>query len=72
MQSSGDQRREIAKSYSVVIVRERGRSSIPETAMIESRKPRRTGCPAFAGHDGPGCSRRPLQAGANAWTPVML
>jgi len=29
-------RREIAKSYSGVIAREGGRSSIPETAVIES------------------------------------
>ena len=35
MQASGETRREIAKSYSVVIVREGGRSSIPETAVIE-------------------------------------
>src|SRR5829696_8012748 len=37
MQTSGDRRRENAKSYSVVIVREGGRSSIPETAVIEPR-----------------------------------
>jgi hypothetical protein len=36
MQTSGDQRREKAKVYSAVIVREGGRSSIPETAVIES------------------------------------
>ena len=36
MQASGETRREIAKSYSVVIVREGGRSSIPETAVFES------------------------------------
>ena len=35
MQNSGGMRREIAASYSVVIVREGGRSSIPETTMIE-------------------------------------
>jgi hypothetical protein len=35
-QSSDAMRREIAASYSVVIVREGGRSSIPETAVIES------------------------------------
>ena len=35
LQTSGAMRREIAKSYSVVIVREGGRSSIPETSMIE-------------------------------------
>ena len=35
MQTSGDQRRENAATYPVVIVREGGRSSIPETAMIE-------------------------------------
>ena len=34
-QTSGDQRREIAKSYPAVIVREGGRSSIPETSLIE-------------------------------------
>jgi len=37
MQASGETRREIAKSYSVVIVREGGRSSIPETLVIEPR-----------------------------------
>jgi len=37
MQTSGDRRREIAKSYSVVIVREGGRSSIPKTSVIEPR-----------------------------------
>src|SRR5712672_1005043 len=36
MQTSGAMRREIANSYSVVIAREGGRSSIPETAVIES------------------------------------
>ena len=36
MQTSGDQRREIAASHSTVIAREGGRSSIPETAVIES------------------------------------
>ena len=36
MQTSGAMRREIAKSYSVVVIREGGRSSIPETAVIES------------------------------------
>jgi hypothetical protein len=40
MQTSGEMRRENANAYSVVIVREGGRSSIPETSMIE---PRRTG-----------------------------
>src|SRR4051812_7560913 len=35
IQSSGAARREIAKAYSVVIVREGGRSSIPEAAVIE-------------------------------------
>jgi hypothetical protein len=34
-QSSGAVRRENADAYSVVIVREGGRSSIPETSMIE-------------------------------------
>ena len=47
MQTSGTSYREIANSHSVVIVREGGRSSIPETAVI----PRRTGYPAFAGYD---------------------
>ena len=37
MQSSGGLRRENAKSYSIVIVREGGRSSIPETSVIETR-----------------------------------
>src|SRR3954451_10270617 len=36
MQASDAMRREIAASYSVVIAREGGRSSIPETVMIES------------------------------------
>jgi hypothetical protein len=35
MQTSGDQRREKAASHSTVIVREGGRSSIPETLMKE-------------------------------------
>jgi|GEM_PF-4895450 len=35
MQNSDERCRENAKSYSVVIVREGGRSSIPETAVIE-------------------------------------
>ena len=35
MQTSGEIRREIAASYSTVIARESGRSSIPETAVIE-------------------------------------
>src|SRR6185436_14378340 len=35
-QTSGATRRGIVASYSVVIVREGGRSSIPETLMIES------------------------------------
>jgi hypothetical protein len=35
MQTSGALCREIAASYSVVIVREGGRSSIPETPLIE-------------------------------------
>ena len=35
MQTSGDQRRENAKSYSAVVTREGGRSSIPEVAVIE-------------------------------------
>jgi hypothetical protein len=36
MQSSGASRRENANVYSIVIVREGGRSSIPETSVIES------------------------------------
>src|SRR5947208_17020961 len=36
MQTSGAMRREIVVSRSTVIAREGGRSSIPETAMIES------------------------------------
>src|SRR5437867_1769946 len=36
MHTSGAWRREMAKLYSAVIVREGGRSSIPETAVIES------------------------------------
>jgi hypothetical protein len=35
LQSSGAVRREIAEAYSVVVVREGGRSSIPEAAVIE-------------------------------------
>jgi hypothetical protein len=35
MQTSGAVRRENAEAYSVVIVREGGRSSIPEAAVIE-------------------------------------
>ena len=35
MQSSGEMRRENVTSHSTVIVREGGRSSIPETPMIE-------------------------------------
>ena len=35
MQTSGETCREIANAYSVVIVREGGRSSIPEAAVIE-------------------------------------
>jgi hypothetical protein len=35
MQNSDATRREIVASYSAVIVREGGRSSIPETAVIE-------------------------------------
>ncbi|CAN0507704.1 unnamed protein product, partial [Phaeothamnion confervicola] len=37
MDNSGAMCREMAKSYSGVIVREGGRSSIPETLMIEPR-----------------------------------
>jgi hypothetical protein len=37
LQTSSAMRREIEKSYSVVIVREGGRSSIPETSVIEPR-----------------------------------
>jgi hypothetical protein len=36
MQTSGASRREIANAYSVVIVREGGRSSIPETSVMKS------------------------------------
>ena len=36
MQTSGASRRENANTYSIVIVREGGRSSIPETPVIES------------------------------------
>lgn len=38
-------------SYSAVIVRERGRSSIPETLEFLPRGLWDTGCSAFAGHD---------------------
>src|SRR5690242_2668190 len=37
MQTSGSSCREIAASYSTVIVREGGRSSIPETVVIEPK-----------------------------------
>src|ERR1700737_804896 len=37
VQTSGASRREIADTYSVVIVRESGRSSIPEASVIESK-----------------------------------
>ena len=37
MQTSGAMRRENVAAHSVVIVRESGRSSIPETPMIEPR-----------------------------------
>jgi hypothetical protein len=36
MQTSGASRREIANAYSVVIVREGGRSSIPEASVMKS------------------------------------
>ena len=51
MQASDAMRREIAASYSVVIVREGGRSSIPEAAVIEPRGRGVLGSPAFAGDD---------------------
>ena len=37
MQASGGSRRENANTHSAVIVREGGRSSIPETPVMESR-----------------------------------
>jgi hypothetical protein len=37
-------------AFLAVIVREGGRSGIPEAAT-KMEKPRRTGCPAFAEHD---------------------
>jgi len=37
MQTSGAMRRENANTHSAVIVREGGRSSIPETPVMESR-----------------------------------
>jgi hypothetical protein len=51
MQTSGAVGRENANAHSAVIVREGGRSSIPETVAIELKKPRRTGYPASAGYD---------------------
>jgi hypothetical protein len=58
IQTSGDQRRENAASYSVVIVREGGRSSIPEMPVIESMSrsvldtpPSRGTTSSFVAHD---------------------
>ena len=54
MQSSGSKCREIAKSYSVVIVREGGRSSIPETAVIEPTSDGLLDAPPLRGMTGRG------------------
>ena len=51
MQTSGASRRENADTHSSVIVREGGRSSIPETLMMESISRGVLDCPAFAEHD---------------------
>ena len=50
-QASGATRREIVVSHSVVIVREGGRSSIPETPMIEPISRGVLDHPPFAGDD---------------------
>ena len=58
MQTSGAMRRENAKSYSTVIVRLVRNCALGRTIQYSrdvsdsAEKPRRTGCPAFAGHDG--------------------
>ena len=57
MQNSDALRREKAKSYSVVIVREGGRSSITQASVMESigRGVLDTAPPASAGYDGVVC-----------------
>src|SRR5206468_1674327 len=71
-------RRENANAHSVVVTRLVRNCALGRVTQysrdVDDRtdRPRRTGCPAFAGHDGPVCLRRPAQAGADAWTPVML
>src|SRR6185369_9262652 len=56
-QTSGEIRREIAASYSTVIVRESGRSSIPETAVIERKSRSVLDRPVKPDDDGGGCAR---------------
>src|SRR6266850_338884 len=63
MHNSGASRREIVDLHPAVVARHRvspsaspmtgssGRSSIPEAPVSELERLRRTGCPAFAGHD---------------------
>src|SRR6266404_202618 len=64
MHNSGKSRREIAEAcreyeratLTIVIVRESGRSSIPETAVMESRSRGVLDAPVKPGHDGSLCS----------------
>jgi hypothetical protein len=64
MQTSGATRREKAKSHSVVITRlVRNCALVPviqHSRNVNDRidKPQRTGCHAFAGHDGVACGHR--------------
>src|SRR5258707_3494719 len=51
MHNSGTSRREIVDLHPAVVARESGRSSIPGASVSEVERLRRTGCPAFAGHD---------------------
>ena len=72
MQTSGAMRREMANLYPVVVPREGGRSSIPETSVDRTDKPRRTGSPAFAGDDDLFCGSaiRATNAASNPTTPA--
>jgi hypothetical protein len=54
-----------------VIARLDRRSGIPETSMIETQKPRRTGSPAFAGDDRK-MRRYRLRTIARAAPPLVL
>ena len=61
MQTSGDQRREKANPHSVVIARLVRNCALGRVIQYSREisfridRPRRTGCPAFAGHDGYFC-----------------